>query len=61
MQATVQNGMFLTALKQKPAGEAGNWLTGDGVHTGPRGNAIMAIGVLRAPGVPDEKISAGGL
>ena len=52
------HGMFLAALKQKPAGEKGNWLTGDGVHMKPLGDAIMATGVLRALGVPDEKLPA---
>jgi acyl-CoA thioesterase I len=51
------HAMFLAALKHKPAG-AGNWLTSDGVHMNPRGDAIMAIGVLRAIGIPDEKIAA---
>jgi len=50
--------MFLDALKKKPADVKGNWLTGDGVHMKDPGNAIMAIGVLRALGVPDEKIAA---
>ncbi len=53
------HGMFLAALKQKPAGEKGNWLTGDGVHMKPLGDAIMATGVLRALGVPDAKIAGG--
>ena len=52
------HGMFLKALKQKPAEEKGNWLTGDGVHMKPLGDAVMAIGVLRALGVPDAKIAA---
>lgn len=52
------HGMFLEALKKKPAEEKGNWLTGDGVHMKPMGNAIMSIGILRALGVPDEKIAA---
>jgi lysophospholipase L1-like esterase len=51
------HAMFLTALKQKPA-KRKTWLTVDGVHMQPRGDAIMAIGVLRALGVPDEKIAA---
>ncbi len=51
------HGMFLAALKQKPAGGKGNWLTGDGVHMKPLGDAIMAAGVLRALGVPDDKLS----
>jgi len=54
--------MFLDALAKKPAdaktGKGGNWLTGDGVHMNTTGNALMAIGVLRALGVPDEKIAA---
>jgi acyl-CoA thioesterase I len=49
--------MFLTALKQKPADARGNWITGDGVHMNDRGNAVMAIGVLRALGVSDEKLA----
>jgi lysophospholipase L1-like esterase len=49
--------MFLAALKQKPADVKGNWLTGDGVHMKPAGDALMAIGVLRGLGVPDEKIT----
>ena len=51
------HGMFLTALKQKPAGQE-KWLTGDGVHMKPLGDAVMAAGVLRALGVPDAKIAA---
>jgi len=49
--------MFLDALKKKPRTETGNWLTADGVHMKPLGDAIMAIGVLRALGVPDAKIT----
>lgn len=52
------HAMFLTALKSKPADMKGNWLTGDGVHMKPLGDAIMAIGALRAMGVSDEKIGA---
>jgi len=51
------HGTFLAALKQKPASEKGNWLTADGVHMKPLGDAIMATGVLRALGVPDDKLS----
>jgi acyl-CoA thioesterase I len=51
------HGMFLTALKQKPADQA-KWLTSDGVHMQPPGDAIMAVGVLRALGVHDAKIAA---
>ena len=49
--------MFLDVLKKKPADVKGNWLTGDGVHMKPPGDALMAIGVLRGLGVPDEKIT----
>jgi acyl-CoA thioesterase I len=49
--------IFLGALEKKPADVKGNWLTGDGVHMNQNGNAIMAIGVLRALGVPDDKIA----
>ena len=52
------HGMFLAALAKKPADEKGNWITRDGVHMKPVGDAIMAIGVLRALGVPDDKIAA---
>ena len=37
--------------------EGRRWLTSDGVHMAPAGDALMAIGVLRALGVPDEKIA----
>jgi acyl-CoA thioesterase I len=52
------HGMFLKALKTRPAGPVGHWLTADGVHMKPAGDAIMAIGVLRALGVPDANIAA---
>jgi len=51
------HGMFLSALKQKPADQK-TWLTSDGVHMKPLGNGVMAAGVLRALGVPDAKIAA---
>jgi lysophospholipase L1-like esterase len=50
-------GMFLRALNQKPAGRK-TWLTGDGGHMNPLGDAAMAVGVLRPLGVPDAKIAA---
>ncbi len=49
------HAMFLQAIAKKPAGLK---LTTDGVHMGPYGDSIMAIGVLRAMGVPDEKMSS---
>ncbi len=48
--------MFLTAIAKRPAEGAekkGHWLTSDGVHMSPVGDALMAIGVLRGLGVPD--------
>ena len=51
------HAMFLKALGHKPAGMTANWLTSDGVHMQPLGDAIMALGVLRALGVPDAKIA----
>jgi lysophospholipase L1-like esterase len=51
------HGMFLEALKHKPADVKGNWLTGDGVHMKPLGDAVMAAGVLRALGVPDRSLA----
>lgn len=50
--------MFLDALGKKPADFKGNWLTGDGVHMKPLGNAIMALAALRGMGVPDFKSAA---
>ena len=49
--------MFLSVLEKKPAEPKGNFLTGDGVHMNSRGDALMAIGVLRQLGVPDVKSS----
>ena len=47
------HAMFINALNTKPAGMR---ITGDGVHMNAYGDAIMAIGVLRALGVSDEII-----
>ena len=49
--------MFLHALETRTA-EKKQWLTSDGIHMQPLGSAIMALGVLRALGVPDTKIAA---
>jgi lysophospholipase L1-like esterase len=55
------HGMFLNVLEKKPKelapGAKGLVLTSDGVHMNRAGDALMAIGVLRALGVPDEKIA----
>ena len=58
--------LFLDAVERK--GVAAGPFTRDGVHMNPIGNALMGVGVLRAWGVPDEKmrntdvsaVSAGG-
>jgi lysophospholipase L1-like esterase len=54
------HAMFLNAIAKRPAALAGKdkWLTSDGVHMSPPGDALMAIGVLRGLGVPDRRISA---
>jgi acyl-CoA thioesterase I len=51
------HAMILEALKHKPADVKGNWLTTDGVHMSPLGDAVMAAGVLRALGVPDKDLA----
>ncbi len=53
--------MFLKVLKNRSAAstqptEGGRQLTVDGVHMKPMGDTLMAVGVLHALGVPDEKI-----
>ena len=50
--------MFLNALAKKPAGAPEHWITSDGVHMNDQGDAIMAIGVLRALGLSDQRIAA---
>ena len=50
--------MFLNALAKKPAGAPEHWITSDGVHMNDQGDAIMAVGVLRALGANDRVISA---
>ena len=54
------HGMFLAALRRSRPVKR-HWLTGDGVHMKPLGDAIMALGVLRALGVPDKKLAAAAL
>lgn len=52
---------FLEVLGKKPEALAANAkglvLTTDGVHMNPAGDALMAIGVLRGLGVPDDKVA----
>lgn len=53
--------LFLAAIEHhaKETGETRpkGYLTADGVHMKPPGDALMAIGILRAMGVPDEWIA----
>jgi lysophospholipase L1-like esterase len=51
------HAMLLKALQKKPAGVE-RWLTVDGVHMRPIGDAMLAVGALRALGIPDAKIAA---
>ena len=53
------HAMFMTALAKRHGEQAGKdkWLTSDGVHMSPAGDALMAIGVLRGLGVPDRQIA----
>jgi lysophospholipase L1-like esterase len=50
--------MFAQAIAKRPAKvpDPKAWLTSDGVHMSPAGDALMAIGVLRALGLPDDMI-----
>ncbi len=53
--------MFVKALESKPEDfkkQNKNWLTGDGVHMQPLGDALMALGITRALGIPDSKLTA---
>lgn len=58
------HAMFLRAVKRhaatRPAATTrpADDLTVDGVHMKPIGDALIAVGVLQALGVPDEKIAA---
>ena len=53
--------MSLDAIAKKPADAKGNWLTRDGVHMQPMGDALMALGALRAFGVPDERLTGAAM
>ena len=52
--------LFARAIARRPDDVPNSeaWLTSDGVHMNPAGDALMAIGVLRGLGIPDEKILA---
>jgi lysophospholipase L1-like esterase len=47
--------LFLCAVERK--GDATGPFTQDGVHMNPIGDVLMAVGILRAWGVPDEKMA----
>ncbi|HSW45570.1 MAG TPA: SGNH/GDSL hydrolase family protein [Phycisphaerae bacterium] len=59
------HALFLKAIeshkKEHPDAGPKGFLTSDGVHMKPPGDALMAVGILRAFGVPDEKIQATSL
>jgi hypothetical protein len=48
--------MAVIAKRPSDVKDKEKWLTADGVHMKPLGDALMAIGVLRALGVPDQQI-----
>jgi lysophospholipase L1-like esterase len=52
------HAVFLQAVAGKPADAKGNAFTSDGVHMNDAGNWLMAEGILRRLGVPQEKIDA---
>lgn len=61
------HALFLEAIERRnrqsasngePASRPGRYFTVDGVHLRPAGDVLMAVGVLRAMGVPDEKMRA---
>lgn len=51
------HGLFLRAIERR-AQAGGPRLTSDGVHMEPPGDVLMAVGILRAWGVPDAKMAA---
>lgn len=53
------HALFLKAIEQNARKAKGKrFLTTDGVHMLPPGDTLMAAGILRALGVPDEKMKA---
>lgn len=56
------HALFLKAVaenaRRNPEQKGKRFLTGDGVHMLPPGDTLMAAGILRAMGVPDEKMKA---
>ena len=61
LKAIEQHTKMNPAARPRPKEEGGlaqGFLTGDGVHMKPLGDALMAAGILRSLGVPDEKVKA---
>lgn len=54
------HSLFLEAIERRnrDIGSGERFFTADGVHMEPSGDVLMAVGVLRAMGVPDEKMKA---
>ena len=53
------HALFLKAIEQNAKKAKGKrFLTTDGVHMLPPGDTLMAVGILRAMGMPDEKMKA---
>lgn len=54
------HALFLKAIekRKKDSGSQERFFTTDGVHMKPAGDVLMAVGLLRALGVPDEKMRA---
>ena len=50
--------LFLQAIAGKPADAKGNAFTSDGIHPNGPGDWLMAQGILRQLGVPQDKIDA---
>lgn len=59
------HALFLKAIdhhnKQVATKENKGFLTTDGVHMKPLGDTLMAVGILRALGVPDDRLKATSL
>lgn len=50
--------IFVQVIAKKPANKPGNAFTSDGVHMNGPGDWLMAEGILKALGVPQDKIDA---
>ena len=56
LNADMQSALAL-AKKTQPRPANGNYLTGDGVHMGPAGNQMMALGVLKGFGLAEPQLA----